>query len=200
MLLRTLFGHCKPAAVFAGVFFICASQSAAAIEWSQLAPTQVPANEFRIGIAAHDVGAFGKQEEEGEDYSGELRLALPRWGWVDFLQHPRAMLGVNVNNSADTSAAYGGLSWHWPLGRHVFIGFDFGLAVHDGETETIRTDRKELGTRVLFREALELGVLIQDKYTLSLRLDHISNGHIIPGGSGSNEGLDTFGIMYGMRF
>lgn len=200
MSLRTLFSYLRPATLFAGVLFVFSPLSASAIEWSQLAPHAVDANEFRIGIAAHDVGAFGKQEEDGEDYSGELRIALPRWGWVDFLQHPRAMLGVNVNNSADTSAAFGGLTWHWPLGRHIFIGFDFGLAVHDGETETLRTDTKELGTRVLFREALELGVLIQNKYTLSLRLDHISNGHIIPGGSGSNEGLDTFGIMYGMRF
>ncbi len=197
---RTLFGCLHPAAFFAGIFAVFCFQPAAAIEWSKLAPERVSAHEIRIGVAAHDVGAFGAQEEDGEDFSGELRFALPRWGWVDFLQHPRAKLGANVNNSANTSAAYAGLSWHWPLGRHVFVGFDFGLAAHDGETSTIRTDRKELGTRILFREALELGVLIQDKYTLSLRLDHISNGHIIPGGSGSNEGLDTFGIMYGMRF
>lgn len=173
---------------------------AGAFEWESLAPKRVDDSEIRIGFAKHDVGAFGKQEEDGEDYTMELRANLPRWRWVEYLRHPRAKIGVNVNNESNTSVAYTGLTWNWPLGRYAFVGFDFGLAVHDGKTETLRLDRKELGTRVLFREALEIGVLLADKYTLSVRLDHISNGHIIPGGSGSNEGLDTIGIIYGMRF
>ena len=78
----------------------------------------------------------------------------------------------------------------------MFFSLDLGGAVHDGETSTSRRDRKELGTRVLFREAIEIGYRFQEHHALSLRFDHISNASL----ADNNEGLDTLGVVYGYSF
>ena len=78
----------------------------------------------------------------------------------------------------------------------MFFSFDLGGAVHDGKTSTIKLDRKELGSRVLFREAVEISYRFQGHHALSLRIDHISNASI----ADNNEGLDTIGLVYGYSF
>ena len=51
---------------------------------------------------------------------------------------------------------------------------------------------------MLFREAAEIGWNFYGKDSISLRIDHISNANLW--GEGTNEGLDTFGIVYSYRF
>ena len=43
---------------------------------------------------------------------------------------------------------------------------------------------------------LEFGFRFQKKYAVSIMLDHISNASI----DDQNEGLDTFGVRYGVSF
>ena len=78
--------------------------------------------------------------------------------------------------------------WSWSAG--------LGLVVHNGERETRRDDKKELGTRVMFRVPLEVGKDIGDHHRLALTFDHISNAYL----ASENEGLDTVGLMYSYRF
>ena len=51
---------------------------------------------------------------------------------------------------------------------------------------------------MLFREAVEIGWNFYGKDSISLRFDHISNANLW--GEDTNEGLDTFGIVYSYRF
>ena len=75
-----------------------------------------------------------------------------------------------------------------------FIGES--LAGHDGELRTSDDSTKELGLRVLFREAAEIGFRITDRNSVSVVLDHISNGGL----ADENEGLDNFGLRYSYIF
>ena len=74
--------------------------------------------------------------------------------------------------------------------------FAFGGAAHTGKLQTSRLDRKELGSRVLFYLATELGYRITPKHSVSLRVDHMSNASL----ADNNEGLDTVGLIYGYHF
>ena len=66
------------------------------------------------------------------------------------------------------------------------------------EFNSVQTNKKELGSSLLFREAAEIGWNFYGKDSISIRLDHISNANLW--GEDTNEGLDTLGIFYGYRF
>ena len=153
-------------------------------------------SEVRLGVHHHDAGIFGRNKEDGFDVSIEARFARLTGGFWDTIGQPRAHLGVNINSEGDTSSAYTGLTWDWQIWGPVFFSLDLGGAVHDGKTSTIKLDRKELGSRVLFREAVEIGYRFEGHHALSLRLDHMSNASI----TDNNEGLDTVGVIYGYSF
>ncbi|MCG6910103.1 MAG: acyloxyacyl hydrolase [Deltaproteobacteria bacterium] len=70
------------------------------------------------------------------------------------------------------------------------------MALHDGELETNGEDKKALGSRLLFRIPVELGLFITDHHGLSIMLDHVSNAYL----ASPNEGLDTIGFRYTYRF
>lgn len=153
-------------------------------------------SELRLGVLVHDIGMFGRSEEDGTDVTLEARFKpFPGRFW-EVIWSPRPHIGVTLNTVGDTSAAYFGLTWEWNFWRSMFLSFDFGGAVHDGKLSTTKVGRKELGSRILFREAIELGFVINDRHALSIRLDHISNASL----TDNNEGLDTAGIVYGYRF
>ena len=78
----------------------------------------------------------------------------------------------------------------------LFFEASFGGAVHDGELNDDAEGEKALGCRVLFRESLALGWRLDARHSLSVMLDHISNGGLCE----HNEGLDTLGLRYGYRF
>ena len=153
-------------------------------------------SELRGGFGHHDSGVFGRNEEDGQVVMIEARFAPFTGGLWDKIWQPRPHLGVNINTEGDTSSLYIGLTWDWDIWRSAFVSFDLGGAVHDGELTTSRLDRKELGSRILFREALELGYVFGNRHALSLRLDHISNANL----ADQNEGLETIAFVYGYRF
>ena len=151
-------------------------------------------SEIRIGALIHDEGPFTRREESGFDGNFELLFVSP--SVLRFLWSPRPHLGFSVNSDGDTSQAYAGLSWEWSFWGSWFAGFSLGGSVHDGETETTRADRKELGCHLLFRESVEFGYRFGGRHSVSLFLDHISNAKLCD----ANEGLENTGIRYGYRF
>ncbi|MEW5726986.1 MAG: acyloxyacyl hydrolase [Pseudomonadota bacterium] len=159
-----------------------------------LFPVSAHAVELRLGVLAHDVGVFGGEHESGADGNVEVLFDSP--SVLAPLWAPRPHLGVSVNSAGNTSQAYAGLTWTWDVTRRLFLAFSLGGAVHDGETETDRQDRINLGSRVLFRESLSIGFWITENQNLSLMLSHISNANLAE----HNEGMDNFGIRWGYRF
>ena len=151
-------------------------------------------SEVRGGILAHDRGPFTNNEEGGADINLEALFRSP--DFLGSIGSPRPHLGFSVNTSGDTDQFYAGLTWEWQFWRRLFAGFGLGGAIHDGETETSRTDRKELGCRVLFRGSLELGYRLTRRHGVSLFYDRISNLDICD----HDEGLETAGVRYGYRF
>jgi lipid A 3-O-deacylase len=154
-------------------------------------------SELYVGAMAHDTGVFGRSEEDsGPDIDLGVRFGALRGEFWDLIAAPRPHVGLHVNTQGDTSQLFAGLTWTFELGYGVFVGADFGLAVHDGELRTSDDSKKELGLRILFREAAEIGYRITDRHSVSAVLDHISNGQL----ADENEGLDNFGLRYSYIF
>ncbi len=151
--------------------------------------------EFQLGLMFHDVGAFGRSEEEGADIALGARFQLLEGEFWELIASPRPHFGLRVNTAGDTSQMFGGITWTFELGSRVFFGADFGLALHDGALTSSREDQKELGLRVLFREAAEIGYRLNAHDSVSLVLDHISNAKL----GDKNEGLENFGVRYSHR-
>jgi len=153
-------------------------------------------SEVKAGVLVHDVGVFGRSEEDTNAIiNGEALFNLEGRFW-DMIWSPRPNLGFAVNTGGDTSQAYTGLTWDFDLIGNGFGRWSMGAAVHDGALTTNKLGDKELGSRVLFRFALEFGVRLTEHHNVSIILDHISNGDL----KDENEGLDNFGIRYGYRF
>lgn len=156
--------------------------------------------EIRLGFFRHDAGIAGGSKEEGWDLNAEL-LFRP-FSFMEAIGSPRPQLGITMNTSGGTNQFYGGLSWQFDdvLFENVFINASLGLVIHDGNLTSNQHDemmtRKELGARIIFRESLELGYLLAGRHSVSLLVDHISNANT----SSNNEGLDSLGVRYGMRF
>jgi lipid A 3-O-deacylase len=151
-------------------------------------------SEVRLGFLVHDEGPFSRNEESGYDGNLEILFASPRF--LDIIWAPRPHLGLSVNSDGDTSQAYFGLTWEWTFWGNWFAGFSFGGSVHDGETTTDDLTRKELGCHLLFRESVEGGYRFNNRHSISLFLDHISNANICD----ANEGLENWGVRYGYTF
>ena len=148
-----------------------------------------------LGVQAHDVGILSPRDEGGQNANLEILFATPD----DFLEElfsPRPHLGLQVNDAGDTDQAYLGLTWDFDLIESLYGALSFGLSVHDGTLQGVRYEDKELGSRVLFRESIELGLKISDRHTLSVMFDHVSNAGLAE----VNEGLDTLGIRLGYQF
>lgn len=148
-----------------------------------------------FGVLHHDAGVFGNSKESGVDFNLELRFDELTDGLWDFLLNPQPHIGVSVNSDGDTSQAYFGLTWLFDFGAGFFGGGSLGGAVHNGETDTSATDKKSLGSAVLFRESIEIGFRFASHHSLSLLLDHISNAGL----ADENEGLDNVGIRYALH-
>lgn len=150
-----------------------------------------------IGFAYHDAGVFGRHKEPGGDFDGEIRF-LPI-EWLDFMASPRPHLGIHVNTSGATNQIFTGITWEFWFWDNFFIDPSFGLSFNDAccLDHGPPADSKQLGSHVLFREAVDLGWNFSGPHSVSILLDHVSHGHIL---ASENEGMDTLGIRYGYRF
>lgn len=167
-------------------------------------------SELRFGAMAHDP-QFLDGKERGADLNGELLFTTPvplawvegvspRWRW---LLQPRPHIGFLANTAGHTSAGYLGLTFTAPLAYDVLrpgdaIRFDLfgGGAVNDGLHNSRLADRKSLGSSTLFRVGGEIGYQFTPRYSVSLYLDHQSNGGL----ARRNQGYNTLGLRFGIGF
>lgn len=150
--------------------------------------------ELRAGVLAHDVPDLwsGFNLESGVDINAELLGP-----GVAFLGGKlRPAIGASVNTAGDTSKAYLDARWEVDLRYGLFFGIGLGAAIHDGKLEPTEPDRKALGSRVLFHVPLEIGYRFDERQSISVYFEHVSNGNT----ADYNEALDSIGIRYGFRF
>ncbi len=152
--------------------------------------------ELSAGVLAHDVDGLwsGSPAEDGVDVNAELVLRRPSFAFLSGRVRPR--FGLSANTRGDTSKLYAGLVWQIRMDSGWFLKLGFGGAVHDGERDTLRTDKKQLGSRVLFHIPVEVGFTLGSRHSISLYFDHVSNASL----ADENEGLDTLGLRYGYLF
>lgn len=150
-----------------------------------------------IGFAYHDAGVFGRHKEPGGDVDGEIRF-LPI-EWLDFMASPRPHIGFHANTSGGTNQIFTGITWEFWFWDNFSIDPSFGLSFNDAccLDHGPPVDSKQLGSHVLFREAVDLGWNFSGPHSVSILLDHVSHGHIL---AHENEGMDTLGLRYGYRF
>ena len=149
---------------------------------------------IRAGILAHDVPVWSRTRQEGGvDFNAEFIFGFPNCQL--FYGIMRTNLGFSLNNQGDTSKIYSGLLWEYIWDSGLFLNLGLGLAAHDGKLDD-SNDKKALGSRILFRIPLEIGLLFTRHQGVSMMFDHVSNAYL----ADPNEGLDTIGLRYTYRF
>jgi hypothetical protein len=150
---------------------------------------------FRVGILAHDVPLWSRTRSEGGfDLNAEVIFNVPDISL--FTGKIYSNVGFSLNNQGDTNTLYSGLLWEYNRHSGLFLNFGLGLAVHDGELQSGYDDKKALGSRVLFRIPVELGLIFAKHHGVSVLFVHVSNAYLAE----PNEGLDTIGLRYSYRF
>ncbi|MCR6632079.1 MAG: acyloxyacyl hydrolase [Magnetospirillum sp.] len=157
-------------------------------------PALAGVDEIRLGLFDHDLSFLGHAKEGGVDVNAELLFESP--AVLNVLWSPRPHVGVSVNTQGDTSQLYGGLSWTVEPVQRLFLEISLGGSIHNGKLSYSGDDRKELGSRVLFRESISLGYRIDAHNSISVTFDHESNANL----ASNNEGLNNLGIRWGYRF
>jgi hypothetical protein len=161
-------------------------------------------SEFRGGAIWHDPGI----KEDSFAVNGEVLFASPvparltvgidpLYRWV---LEPRPHLGFTANTNGKTSKGYFGLTWTAMLARDVFrpgdgIRFDFlfGGSINNGKHDARLRERLDLGGNLLFHVGAELGYQFDRNWSVSLFIDHDSNG----GTAKRNQGLNSLGLRLG---
>lgn len=152
-------------------------------------------SEIRLGILAHDVPIWSlSSKEDGVDFNAEFIFKWPDYSVLSGLV--RSNLGASLNSQGDTSKIYAGFLWEHKWQAGIFLDLGLGLAAHNGELDTSDDDKKSLGSRILFRIPVEIGLLFSKHQGASILFDHVSNAYL----ADPNEGLDTIGLRYSYRF
>ena len=153
-------------------------------------------HDIRVGVLVHDVDGLwsGLRKEGGVDLSVEILLRILSFPLVYGRVHPN--LGATVNTQGDTSKVYLGLLWDLETFFGLFFNLGLGGAVHNGDLDSGASNRKQLGARILFRIPFEVGFALAPNHRISVVFDHISNAYLAK----PNQGLDTLGVRYSLRF
>jgi hypothetical protein len=141
----------------------------------------------------------GTAEVEVEADTAELQA-------LRMLGAPRLALTMAVNTGGKTDFGGAAFNWRRQIWRRLYAGVQLGLDANDGYTritpgysnETLRRDRLQLGSRVLFREAASLGCRLDANWSAGLQYIHNSTGEILS--KGPNESLNELGVNVGRRF
>jgi hypothetical protein len=155
-----------------------------------------------VGVLLHDQGPWSDRFERGTDLNLELEFAEPGGRFWKRLGSPRPHAGMTLNFVGDTSAAYLGLTYPFRVSERLFAAFGFGLAVHDGPLHKDPVGCRErsdcgFGSRILPRVAVEGGIRLTDRQSLSLFFDHMSHAELL---ADENEGIDHLGLRFRRSF
>jgi hypothetical protein len=172
--------------------------------------TNLTFGEIKLGVLAHDVSFLGGKEH-GVDVNPEVIFPSPvpdAWAaslpaYLRWMVQPRPTFGAEINSSHYTNQFYFGTTWTWMLANNILrpgdgfsAGIFFGGAANDGEIVTSKSDRKSLGSHILFRESVELGYWINLRIQISGYVDHVSNA----GFARYNQSINDVGARLGFRF
>ncbi len=170
-----------------------------------------------VGAFQHDVNMIGSKVEKGQAVNVEAQWKSP--DFLSLIGAPRPTLGaVAAFSSNTTQHAYAGLNWssqHWWNTPFYIDGF-FGLAVgnfnsdfdpkaynrtHPTAQVNVNDYRKFVGSKVMFREAIEIGYRLgaRQEHSISAIASHMSHGEILSNDS-RNQGMDHYGVRYGYYF
>jgi len=151
--------------------------------------------EVKVGILSHDVDGLwsGFKREKGLDVN--CAAIFGGTGKI-FGGNIHPVLGASLNTQGYTSRLYLDGIWHYDLTQSIFGSFGLGVALHNGERHLVSSDRKALGSQILFHLPIEVGYRFDSNFSLSIYFDHMSNAEL----SEENEGLDTLGIRVGYTF
>lgn len=153
--------------------------------------------EIRLGVLRHDVKSELKHMyEKGYDVNVEYLFASPCNAFFNAIFSPRPHVGTSINTRGATSQFYAGVTWHFNFFSCLFLEVNFGGETHNGKLKHRSKKRKALGSRLLFREGIALGVQFAPHHSLSILLDHASNARLAK----PNPGLTAFGLRYGYLF
>lgn len=158
-------------------------------------------DQLKFGVLDHDIGIGGHHKEPGADINGEVQFTSP--SFLGIIWSPRPHLGTDINTDGKTSDIYAGLTWTLLKFQDVFDSSDaifldgsVGGAVHDGHLHGGSSSDKQLGSRVLFRESVEIGYQFVPRQSISLFADHISDAGL----TSQNQGISNLGVRYGYGF
>lgn len=158
-------------------------------------------DEVKLGGLAHDVGFLTHHVETGPDVNLEVLFTSP--DILKVIGSPRPHIGGDINTNGMTGNGYFGLTWSATLiegivnpDDGVFLNGSFGGAIQDGYIDTAPRGRKRLGSRILFRESLELGYQVTPMISVSAMLDHVSNADL----GRHNAGITSAGGRIGFKF
>ena len=211
--------------ILSAILAVLALPAAANVNSPSGSPLPDWISEVKVGLLTHDskmaqdndhlYHIWEMRKEQGLDLNLEALFNGP--DFFHYIGSPRIQLGTNLSLAGDTSYVYSGLDWQYKFQNDIFLGANFGLAVHNGTTSLSQIDKstgtittassfaynseKKFGTRTLFHFGPEIGYMLDEHNSLSLNWEHISNGEIISRSSrNANEGEDNLGIRYGYRF
>ena len=166
--------------------------------------------EVVFGVLDHDTRLL-EGREKGVDINPEVIFWSPITddmianapAWLYWTLQPRPTIGGDINTAGTTDQAYVGATWSWYLKQNVFnpgdgivLDYFFGPGFNDGQIANGNSERKALGSHVLFREAFDLGYQINPTWVISAHIDHISNGGLAK----ENQSINDLGIRLGYRF
>jgi len=79
----------------------------------------------------------------------------------------------------------------------LLFGIFLGASIHNGNIDNKNSSKRKLGTRLLFREAINIGYYINQNYTISFLANHYSNGGL---GGIYNQGVSNIGFRLSYYF
>lgn len=153
-------------------------------------------DEFRLG------GFYTNPDQAERGAAVQLEAVFSKFITHDFgntyvnaVLQPRIHIGGNINVTGDTSIAYTGLTWQFPVYGPLFVEGTFGGGIHNGKLDNAPRDRQQLGCPILFRESASVGLGFE-KFSVMGTIEHLSNA----GACSENDGLTNVGVRIGYKF
>lgn len=202
-------------ALAAFIAFLIGADAARAGSWFE----SIEVVEIKGGVAVHDV-AQDHNESNSIDVNAEIVIRGNDLfdfdsGILNFVFNPRVNFGGSINTQGETHRVYAGFDWQYPFESGFFAGASLGAVGHTGNLRQktkvcapgkgcalpgnrafVDTGEPSLGSRVLIRQAVELGYRFEGGVAVSVFGAHMSNAGL----AGDNDGMDFVGARLGYAF
>jgi hypothetical protein len=185
--------------------------------------SQARATEVFVGAYAHDVTFIGNTigvGAAGRESGADLMLGVrsERIQSLGWLFKPQAHLFGLLNSDGTSDFVAAGLSWPIKISGPFYFRPGIGMGITSGKTDLPPTNvpglsqaefqrrlhlyetRIDFGSKVLFEPELGFGVHLNDRLSAEVNWVHFSNGDILNGGKGKNQGIDDAGARLIWRF